>query len=84
MSYTNTIEAFRAAMADAGIVTHEAIIADGHLHRFNVEGDKRGTRNGAYILHTDGRPAGWAMHYRTCITVRWSASGKREPVRLAW
>ena len=52
-------------------------------HRFNVDGDKRGTKNGAYIVHTDSKPAGWAMHYRTGATVRWSASGKREPMTPA-
>ena len=83
MIYQNTLDAFRAAMADAGIITNETVIPDGRLHRFNVDGDKRGTQNGAYILHTDGKAAGWAMHYKTGATVRWSASGKREPMSLA-
>ena len=83
MDYQNTTDAFRAAMSDAGIITHESIIADGHLHRFNVEGDKRGTKNGAYILHADGNPSGYFEHFKTGIRSTWTLSGKREPLSFA-
>lgn len=35
-----------------------AIVADGTLHRFQVEGDRRGTRNGWAVLHHDHGAAG--------------------------
>lgn len=75
----NISEQFRNAMFDAGMVTRHPIIDDGLLHRIHVEGDKQSTLNGAYILHNDGKPAGWFQHFVTGLTGRWSASGKREP-----
>ena len=51
---TATIEAdFRHAMEAAGIATQADIVADGKLHRFDVEGDKRGSKSGWYVLHPD-------------------------------
>jgi putative DNA primase/helicase len=76
----DTIQKFTDAMRDAGIIPTAAIIADGTLHRGNVEGDRTGTLNLAYILHIDSKPAGWWQHFRTGITGTWSASGKREPM----
>ena len=62
---------------------NDTIIADGVLHRCHVEGDKPGTKNGAYILHTDGKPAGWFHHFVSGTTGTWTASGKREPMSFA-
>lgn len=76
---SNIPEQFRTAMLEAGIKTHQPIIDDGLLHRIHVEGDKKGTLNGAYILFNDIRPAGWFQHFNRGVTGRWSASGKREP-----
>lgn len=78
-SHSNAISAFRDAMADAGMVVTGDIIADGALHRCHVEGDKRGTKNGAYVLHTDGVASGWFSNFRG-VNQTWSLSGQREPV----
>ena len=80
MQYQDTLDAFRLAMAEAGMIVDEPLSADGALRRVYVDGDKRGSKNGAYVLHADGNPAGWAMHYRTGVTVNWSASGQRQPM----
>jgi putative DNA primase/helicase len=61
----------------AGIVPPDVIEADGLLHRFHVEGDKRGTLNGWYSLHMDGRAAGVFGSWRTGIRSTWAADGKR-------
>ena len=45
-------------MAAAGIRTDAELVADGTLRRFHVQDDKRGTKNGWYILFADGIPAG--------------------------
>jgi putative DNA primase/helicase len=74
----NYVSNFRQAMAEAGMDISETLIADGMLHRAHVKGDKPGTKNGAYILHLDGKPAGWAHHFRTGATITWSANGKRQ------
>ncbi|GAB4262882.1 MAG: hypothetical protein Kow0065_13600 [Methylomicrobium sp.] len=80
IAYMNTqieiIDQFRAAMAEAGMTTNESIIADGRLHRFHVEGDKRGSKNGAYTLHLNGRPAGYFEHFRSGIRQTWTADGQ--------
>ncbi|MFU8790428.1 MAG: toprim domain-containing protein [Methylobacter sp.] len=72
--------AFQNYCAEQGVVFTQAVIADGKLHRDHVEGDKRGTKNGAYILHADDRPAGWLQHFNSGITSSWTLSGKREPM----
>lgn len=52
------ITAFRDAMAKEGIHYSGVIDADGELHRFQVDEDPRGKRNGFYCLHIDETPAG--------------------------
>lgn len=71
------IEAFRQAMHDAGINPADVIQADGLLHRFHIEGDKRGTLNGWYCLHSDGRAAGIFGSWKTGLRATWAADGKR-------
>src|SRR5690349_16237249 len=62
---------FRQAMQTAGIHCTGEIIPNGKLHRSHKEGDKHGTKNVAYILHLDGRPAGWFMDYKSGISQTW-------------
>lgn len=45
-------------MAKEGIKYSGVISADGRLHRFQVDDDPKGRRNGWYCLHLDERPAG--------------------------
>jgi putative DNA primase/helicase len=66
--------------ADAGVILKEQPIADGVLHRVHIEGDKAGTKNGAYILHADGNPSGWFQHFVSGTYGTWTLSGKREPM----
>ena len=40
------------------------IILDGEIHRYMVHDDKRGNKNGAVCIHTDGWPAGWVQDWR--------------------
>ncbi len=69
---------FKEFMRNAGIATNEAITADGRLHRFNVEDDKHGKRNGWYVLHLDGLPAGSFGSWRTGSNYQWCAKSERE------
>lgn len=77
MHMHDTINQFRAAMRDAGITPPDVIEADGQLHRFHVEGDKAGSKNGCYALHLDGRAAGWFGSWKTGLRSTWAADGKR-------
>ncbi len=58
LSVNDVIESFRAAMLEKDIEFQGEIIPDGKLHRFHVEGDSHGSKNGFYILHFDEKPAG--------------------------
>jgi len=82
-SYQEIIDQFRADITNAGMVFKEAIIADGVLHRVYVEGDKTGTKNGAYVLHANGKPSGYAEHFPSGFKIIWSLSVQREPLSLS-
>lgn len=60
---SKVIEQVVAHMKELGIppAPAETLTADGQLHRYHVDGDKHGTKNGAYKIHTDGVPA-WYIH----------------------
>lgn len=75
------IDAFKAAMAEHGIITDAPIIADGKLHRFHINGHKTGSLNGAYVLHLDGKPAGYFEDFTTGIKINWKLEGY-EPLPL--
>lgn len=74
---TNAIEQFRDSMYRAGLPAPEQIESDGALHRFHVVGDRRGTLNGWYALHLDGRAAGIFGSWKTGFRSTWAADGRR-------
>lgn len=65
---TSIRSAFIVEMYKVGIETKDQLIADGRLHRFNVCGDRKGTKNGWYILYPDFPTIGvfgcWKRHIR--------------------
>lgn len=67
----NVIEQFKNAMLDNFIKPPETIIGDGNLHRFKIDGKL----NGAYVLHLDGRAAGYFEDFKQGIKVRWKLAG---------
>lgn len=71
------INDFREAIYRAGMVPPCVIEADGLLHRFHIEGDRRGTLNGWYVLYLDGRAAGVFGNWKTGIRSTWAADGLR-------
>jgi putative DNA primase/helicase len=69
----DSIEHFKNAMLDAGINPTEPIEADGHLHRCHLEGHAKDSRNGAYVLHLNGkRPAGWFQDFKSGVSAYWA------------
>lgn len=78
---TDHTHAFAQAMHDAGLTPPSAIKADGSIHRFHVAGDKRGTRNGWYLLHLNGRAAGAFGSWKAGFSSTWAADG--EPMSRA-
>ena len=61
---------FREAMADSGVFPLAGldslnIVRDGKIHKFDVEGGRRGNQAGRYLLYNDNGPiAGWFQDWR--------------------
>jgi phage/plasmid primase-like uncharacterized protein len=69
------LAAFRAALADHGLVTDDEIIGDGQSHRLHIAGDKPGDRTCWYVLHLDDHPAGAFGDYKRNIKTTWKLNG---------
>lgn len=69
----NHIDAFRDAIAAAGLTPPQEILDDGKRHRFSSSGRPRDD-SGWYILHGDDRPAGAFGCWRHSLTVSWKHS----------
>jgi putative DNA primase/helicase len=74
----NPIEQFRDAIAAVGLRTHDDIIPDGKIHRFHVEGDKPKAKNGWYVLHSDGVPAGSFGSWKHDVASTWCSKSEHE------
>ena len=71
---------FLSAMHAAGCAPHDAreIVAGGVLHRYRVEGDKAGSKNGWYVLHGDDPQSGAFGSWKHGINQTWSAKAGNE------
>jgi len=70
------IASFRDAMLAANIRAPSHIDADGQLHRFHIEGDRAGTRNGWYVLYADAISHGIFGSWKTGVTGNWSSKSR--------
>jgi len=77
-SLGDIVAQFIDAMHAAGLRTDAAIVPDGELHRFRVEGDKSGSKNGYYTLHLDGVPSGAFGSWKAGINQTWCAINRNE------
>ncbi len=81
---TDALRAFEQAMRDAGLAPEfkgtEGIkvgqTASGTPQRYHVKGDATGTRNGWYVLHLDGVPAGVFGSFKSGAEHRWCARSR--------
>ena len=64
---------FKQAMQAAGVEPGASVVADGTLHRFQVEGDRPGSKNGWYVLHGDDPAAGQFGCFKRGISETWCA-----------
>lgn len=78
LSLPQVLDQFSAAMRGAGLSLPSELVADGKLHRFDVEGDKRHSKNGWYVLHADGLPAGEFGCWKRQIKETWCAKADNE------
>ena len=73
----NHLEAFRDAIAAAGLTPPDEIIGDGKLHRFSSNGRPR-DESGWYKFFDDDRPAGAFGCWRSDISSTWKSSNPQE------
>jgi putative DNA primase/helicase len=65
---SDAISQFREALTARGIVPPDELIADGVIHRCDVDG-KKGKGDASYLFHLDGIPAGGFENW--CDGQRW-------------
>ena len=58
MNEYEILSQFRAAVSARGLLLPDHIDADGKLHRCALRDVPAGKKDGAYLLHLDGVPAG--------------------------
>jgi hypothetical protein len=68
----DAIYQFRDAILAAGIEPPNDIVADGKIHRFSTNGNRKDDA-GWYLLHLDGLPAGAFGDWRNNISEIWCA-----------
>lgn len=68
------IQRFNSYLTQHGLVTNDEIVADGELHRFHVEDDTSGSKNGWYILHVGDVVVGRFGCWKRDINERWYAN----------
>lgn len=64
MSSIDIFGQFRAAAAARGLLLPDTIEADGKLHRCELRDGPKGKKDGAYLLHLDGVPAGGFQNFK--------------------
>jgi len=77
---------FISAMEAAGVGPAESIaqeLAAGELVRFEVQGDRKGRKNGWAVLHFDGIPAGAFGCNKRGISDKWRANVERPKLSRA-
>ena len=68
-------EEFKDACTAAGLKIDGEPIMDGRRYRVKLLDDKPGEKNGVYIGHLDGHPAGYMKNFRTGIAMNWKSKG---------
>lgn len=67
---------FIEAMRSAGLGIKDTIKDDGQIHRFYVQGDKKGSLNGWYVFFAGERPAGAFGSWKTGQQHKWASGCK--------
>ena len=61
-------------MESYGLAPADGVIADGNLHRFRVDGDKPGSKNGWYRIYADDHPAAVFGSWKAGERYTWRAT----------
>jgi putative DNA primase/helicase len=73
MDFNQIITQFQAEFLANDITPPDEIIGDAQLHRFHIQGDKSGSKNGWYVLHLDGVPCGIYGSWKKGVHLKWSS-----------
>lgn len=77
MNFNQIIQLFQAEMLSKGITPPKETAIDARLHRFHVDGDKRSSKNGWYIIFNDGIPCGVFGNWRIGGTHIWCVKNQQ-------
>ena len=69
---------FKIALDKAGLHTKEKLIADGEIHRIHIEGDRKGSKNGWYVIYDGYIQAGAFGSWKIDQTHTWCEKGIHE------
>ncbi len=69
---------FKKEMTIQGIAPPIDILADGKLHRFHIKEDKKSSKNGWYVLYSDGVACGVFGSWKEGTTWKWQAKKTHE------
>lgn len=77
ISVTEIEQQVLASMSELGVTpaSYESLQLDGELHRYDIDGDKRGSKNGVYSIHTDNIPAGFIQDWKRGVKEKWRYKG---------
>jgi len=78
------IRLFLSSMAQDQIITNAPIIPDGILHRFHIKGDKMHTRNGWYVLYSDGIASGAYGSWKMSLSKKWCSKSRNQMSIAQW
>jgi putative DNA primase/helicase len=65
-------------MREHGLLFDGPIVIDGQIHRYYVDGDRKGRRNGWAVIHAGAYPAGSFGCWKRGVKLTWSAKETRH------
>lgn len=77
MDFNQISQLFQAEMLSKGIISPKEIIIDARLHRFHIDGDKRSSKNGWYIIFNDGILCGVFGSWKSGVTYSWCVKSQQ-------
>ena len=80
----NAVEAFQSAIGDAGLGVVD-VVPDTQLHRFYVDSDRAGSKNGWYVFYPHGVASGAFGSWKTGTSFSWCSKNRNtmSPVEKA-
>jgi len=78
MDFNQLTQQFQAEISSKGITPPNEMRDDAKVHRFYIQGDKLGTKNGWYIFFRNNIPCGVFGNWKEGITYKWCTKSFRS------